>query len=149
MIHKLNSQKLFKNYSKKIDEELKKRFKNTFKFFNNVINKFILLFRKGVCPYEYMDAWENFNETSISEKEDIYSNFNTEDITDADNMHEKRVCKDFEIKNLVKYHNLYSKITVFKNFRKLCLQIYDLVSAKLLSSQPLASQAALKRLKYS
>ena len=71
MIHKLNSQKLFKNYSKKIDEELKKRFKNTFKFFNNVINKFILLFRKGVYPYEYMDAWENFNETSISEKEDI------------------------------------------------------------------------------
>ena len=39
----------------KIDEELKKRFKNTFKFSNNDINKFILLLRKGVYPYEYMD----------------------------------------------------------------------------------------------
>ena len=44
-----------KNYSKKIDQELKKRFKNTFKFSNNDINKFILLLRKGVHPYEYRD----------------------------------------------------------------------------------------------
>ena len=27
-----------------------------------------------------------------------------EDITDADYMHAKRVCKDFEIKNLDEYH---------------------------------------------
>ena len=32
-----------KNYSKKIDEGLKKRSTNTFKFSNNDINKFILL----------------------------------------------------------------------------------------------------------
>ena len=30
-----------------------------------------------------------------------------EDITDADYMHAKRVCKDFEIKNLGEYHDLY------------------------------------------
>ena len=30
-----------------------------------------------------------------------------EDITDTDNMHAKRVCKDHEIKNLVEYHDLY------------------------------------------
>ena len=39
-----------KDYSSKFDEELKKRFKNTFKFSNNHINKFILLLRKGVQP---------------------------------------------------------------------------------------------------
>ena len=44
-----------KDYSNKIDEELKKQFKNTFKFSNNDINKFILSLRKGVYPYEYMD----------------------------------------------------------------------------------------------
>ena len=44
-----------KNYSNKFDEKLKKRFKNTFKFSNNDINKFILLLRKGVCPYECMN----------------------------------------------------------------------------------------------
>ena len=32
-----------KDYSNKIDEELKERLKNTFKFSNNGINKFILL----------------------------------------------------------------------------------------------------------
>ena len=42
---------------KKIDEELKKRFKSTFKFTNNEINKFILLLKKGFYPYEYMDEW--------------------------------------------------------------------------------------------
>ena len=30
-----------------------------------------------------------------------------EDITDADNAHAKRVFKDFEIKNLEEYHDLY------------------------------------------
>ena len=54
-----------KHYSSKMDEELKKRFKSTFKFSNNDINKFILLLRKGVYPYEYMDAWEKFNETKL------------------------------------------------------------------------------------
>ena len=38
-----------------MDEELKKRFKNTFKFSNNDINKFILLLKKAVYHYKYMD----------------------------------------------------------------------------------------------
>ena len=50
-----------KSYSNKIDEELKSRFNNTFKFPNNGINKFILLLKKGVYSYEYMDEWEKFN----------------------------------------------------------------------------------------
>ena len=63
--------------------------KNTLKCSNNDINKFILLFRKGVYPYEYMDEWENLNETSLPEKGEIYSTLNMEDITDADYMHTK------------------------------------------------------------
>ena len=39
-----------KIYSNRIDEELKNRFKNTFKFSNNDINRFILLLRKGFYP---------------------------------------------------------------------------------------------------
>ena len=86
-----------KEYPNKIDEELRKRVKNTFKFSNNDI-KFILLLRKGVYLYEYMDGWEKFNEISLPEKEEFYSNINVEDVTDANYMHAKRVCKDFEIK---------------------------------------------------
>ena len=57
--------------------------------------------RKGVYPYEYMDDWEKFIETTLPEKDNFYSNLNMEDITDGDNNHVKRVLKDFETKNWV------------------------------------------------
>ena len=59
-----------KNYSKKIDEELKNWFKNTFKFSND-INRFILLVRKGVYPSKFMNGWKKFHETSLPEKEEV------------------------------------------------------------------------------
>ena len=55
--------------------------------------------RKGVYPYEYVVDWEKFNETTLPEKQEFNSNLNMEDIKDADYLHVKRVCKDFEIKN--------------------------------------------------
>ena len=54
-----------------------------------------------------MDDWEKFNETSLLEKEDLYSHLNMEDITDADYAHAKRICKDFKVKHLGEYHDLY------------------------------------------
>ena len=107
------------------------------------INLFCLL-RKGVYPYEYMDNWERFNKTTLPEKEEFYSNLNMEDITDADYMHAKRVCKDFKIKNLGEYHDLHLKSNtllladVFKNFRKMCLKIYHLDPVKFLTVPGLA-----------
>ena len=102
-----------KDYSNKLDGKLKKRFKNTFKFSNNDINEFILMLRKGVYPYEYMDDWEKFNETTLPKKEGFYSNLNMEDITDENYMHRRRVCKVFEIKNLGEYHDLYLTYIAF------------------------------------
>ena len=72
------------------------KFKNSFKFSNNDIKKFIFLLRKCLYPFDYMDDWEKFNETTLPEKEGFCSNLNMEEITDADYMH--RFCKDFEIK---------------------------------------------------
>ena len=43
----------------------------------------------------------------IPQKEDFHSHLNMEDITDVDYAHEKRVCKDFDIKDLGEYHDLY------------------------------------------
>ena len=51
-----------KNYKKDFNKKLIKRFANTYEFCNEDINKFILLLRKGVYPYEYMDSWERFDE---------------------------------------------------------------------------------------
>ena len=109
--------------------------------------------RKGVYPYEYMDDWEKLNETSLSEKEDIYSHLNMEDITDAEYMHTEIVCKYFGIKNLGEHHDLYIQsdtlllADVFGNFRNMCLEIYELNPAKFLSAPGLAWQAALKKAK--
>ena len=51
------------------------------------------------------------------------------DITDADYAHAKRVCKNFEVKNLGEYHDLYVQsdtlllADVFENFRNMYLEI--------------------------
>ena len=42
-------------------------------FCNGDTNCFILLLRKGVYPYEYMDSWEKFNETSLPDKKKLYT----------------------------------------------------------------------------
>ena len=54
-----------------------------------------------------MDDWEKFNEKSLPGKEHFYNHLNMEYITDADYAHTKRFCKDFKIKHLQKYHDLY------------------------------------------
>ena len=77
-----------KNYKKKFNKELIKRFANIYEFCNGDINKFIFLLKKGVYPYEYM-GWKGFNETSLPDKEAFYSSLNMEDITNVDHMHTK------------------------------------------------------------
>ena len=67
----------------------------------------MLLLRKGVYRYEWVDDWGKFNEKTLLEKEEFYNNLNLEDITDADCMHAERICKEFEIRNLGEYHDLY------------------------------------------
>ena len=71
-------------YEKGFNKELIKRFASTYEFGNKNLSKFILLLRKGVYPYEYMDNWERFDETSLRNKESFYSNLSMENIDDTD-----------------------------------------------------------------
>ena len=72
----------------KIDNDvLIKRFYNTYQLCDNDINKFNLLLRKGVYPYEYMDSWKRFNEKELPSKDKFYSTLNLEDISDDDYAH--------------------------------------------------------------
>ena len=91
-----------------------------------------MLLRKGVYPYEYMDIWKRFNETSLPDKKAFYSNLNREDFTDVDYRHAKRVFKNLSNKNLGDYHELYVQIDtllladVLENLRSMCIKVYEI-----------------------
>ena len=57
------------------------------------------MLRKSVYPYEDMDNWEKFYETTLPPKETFYSNLNLENISDEDYTHSQNVWEVFEIKN--------------------------------------------------
>ena len=140
-----------KNHKKNFNKELIQRFANIYEFGNEDHNKFILLLRKGVYPYEYMDSWERFNEKLFPDKEAFYSNLNMEDITEVDYRHAKRVLKNLSNINLGDYPHLYvqndtiSLADVFENFRNMCIKVYELDPAHFLSAPRLAWQACLKK----
>ena len=65
-------QQMWKRQLKAINGLIKK-FPNIYQFCNGDINKFVLLWRKGVYPYEYKDNWKGFVETSLPDKKAFYS----------------------------------------------------------------------------
>ena len=79
-----------------------------------------------------MDDWERFNETLLLGREDFCSHLNMEEITDANYTHPKRICKDFRIKILGKYLDLYVQsyplllTDIFKKFQNMCPEIHEL-----------------------
>ena len=96
-----------------------------------------------------MDSWERFDETSLPDKEAFYSSLNMEDITDADHRHANKVFKEFKLKDLGDYHDLYIQsdtlllADAFENFRNKCIEIYELDPAHFLSTPGLAWPACL------
>ena len=140
-----------KEYEKEFNEELIERFANTYKFCNNDINKFIMLLRKGVYPYEYIDGLNKFNEKIIPSKELFYSNLTLENISEADYAHANNVFKKININNLGEYHDLYGRndtlllTDIFENFRQSYLKNYELDPAHFVSLPSLAWQRCLKK----
>ena len=138
-------------YKRKFNKDLIKKFRNTYSFCDNDINKFVLLLRKGVYPHEYVDNWEEIDETSLPNKEDFYSNLNMEDINDIDYRHANNVFKRIELENLGQNHDLYVQsdtlllADVFGNFRDMCIKVYELDPSHFLSLPGLAWQARLKK----
>ena len=126
-------------------------FSNVYEFCDGDLNKFVLLLRKGVYPYEYMDSWERFNETSLPPKKAFYRELTVEDITDKDYNHAQKVWRVFRIKNIGEYHDLYVfcdtllLADVFEKFRDKCIEIYGLDPSPFLSAPGLAWQACLKK----
>ena len=121
-------------------DSLIEKFYNTYQLCNKDLNKFALLLRKGVYPYEYMDSWKRFKEESLPDKESFYSELNKEHVTDEDYAHAQKVWNTFKIENVGEYHDLYIQsytaflVDVFESFRDKCIDIYKLEPAHFLSA---------------
>ena len=130
--------------------ELIEKFPRIYQFCNGGLNKFVLLLRKGVSPYEYMDSWERFNKTSLPPKKDFYSELNLEHITDKDYNHAQKAFEKY-CTDIGDYHDLHVQTDtllladVFEKFRDKCIEIYELDPSYFLSAPGLAWQACLKK----
>ena len=129
-----------KRTSGKLINGLIEKFPSVYQFCDAYRNKFVLLLRKGVYPYEYLDSQERFDETSLPDKEAFYSELNLEDITDKDYVYAQKVWKVFGINNLGEYHDLYVQCDTllladaFEKFRDTCIEIYGLDPSHFLSA---------------
>ena len=84
-------------------------FSSTYKLCNKNTEKFILLLKKGIYPYEYMDSMDIFDETSIPNIEEFYSNLQVKHINEKEYKHVKKVWDVFKIKHLGEYHDFMYK----------------------------------------
>ena len=129
---------------------LKERFYNTYQLCGNNIEKFKLLLRKGVYPYEYIDSWEKFKTPLPLDKICYYSELNDENSKDSELVPVKNVCDTFKINNLGLYHDIYVQsdtallADVFENFRDKCIDISELDPAYYLSAPGFSWHSCLK-----
>ena len=55
-----------------------------------------------------MSEWDKFKETKLPPEEAFYSKLNMVGVSSENYEHVRKVWKEFEIKNLGEYHDLYS-----------------------------------------
>src|SRR5256714_14851989 len=91
------------------------KFPLTVKYFTEKgysIDKIKLLFRKGVFSYDWANAWEKFDRTSLPSRKDFYSLLSQQNISMEYYKHAQEVWKTFEMKNFGEYHDLYLETDV-------------------------------------
>ena len=106
--------------------------------------------QQAFYPYDYMDSFNNnrFSEKKLPNKDDdFYSMLNDEHISDKQHVHVIKVWNTFKLKNM---GDLYLKsdvlllADVFENFRKTCMQYYELDPCHYFTSPGLSWDAMLK-----
>jgi hypothetical protein len=111
----------------------------------------VLLRRKGVYPYEYVDSFERFDEARLPPKEVFYSRLSREHITDADYQHALRVWEAFGCKTFGDYQDIYLRTDVllladvFETFRNTSMKHYGLDPAHYYTAPGMSWDALLKK----
>lgn len=121
------------------------------KYFPNLSSdKFQLLLRKGIFPYEWLNSKEKLTATELPNREDFYSSLNDNNVSDNDYTHALKVWKDFDIKNFGEYLQLYMTLDilllscVFENFRETSIKAYGLDPCHYFTTPGLSWDAMLK-----
>ena len=136
--------KCSRKFTEKLEKKLTTEFKNTYRFCNEDIDKFMILLRNGVYPYEYTDDGSRFDEEELPDKIDFYSSLNMEEISGIDYRPARKVFDKFNIKRSGKYLDLcgpsdtLSLADVFENFRDMCIKVYGLALTYFSSAPGLA-----------
>ena len=112
-----------------------------------------LLCRKGFYPYEYIDNENKLDEIGLPPKSAFYSKLTQKGITDEEYKHCQHVYEKLKCKTFYDYHLAYLRCDVllladiFENFRKTCLNYYDLDPLNYISAPGLAWDALLLKTK--
>lgn len=113
-------------------------------------NKRDMLKRKGVYPYDFMSNIDKMKIEHLPKKQHFFSKLTNSNISDEEYAFAKRVWKEFGIKNMQNYTELYLKTDivlladVFEQFRSVCLKIYSLDPAHYYTAPGLSWDAMLK-----
>ena len=98
-----------------------------------------------------MDSWNKFEEMSLPSIERFYSSLNMSGVRDTDYEHACSIWREFRIRNMGEYHDLYLRTdvillaNVFESFRQVCLENYGLDPMHFYTVPGLAWKACLKK----
>ena len=88
--------------------------------------------KKGVYPYDYINSFSKFDETSLPPIDQFFSILKDDGISEEDYQHAQKVWKVTKCKTLGDYHDWYLKLDVailadvFTKFRKTTLEKFQL-----------------------
>ena len=112
---------------------------------------FKLVTQKGIFPYEFMDDISKLQSEGLPSKDKFYSTLYESDVSNEDYQRAQRVWSHFNMKTMRDYHDLYLETDVllladvFENFRRTCMESYELDPAHYVSAPGLSWDAFLKR----
>ena len=98
-----------------------------------------------------MSSWDKFNEGRLPSMDKFHSKLNMSGVSDKEYEHACKVWREFGVKNMGEYHDLYLctdvilLANVFKSFREVCMKNYGLDPAHFYTAPGLAWKACLKK----
>ena len=111
---------------------------------------FGLVRRNGVYPYDYMNSFDRFDETSLPSQGASFNKLSGSTCSDTDYTHAAQVWDAFGCETIADYHRIYLQLDVllladfFEKFRRTCLKFYKLDPQHYYTTPGLAWDAALR-----